>query len=367
MKKILIIITTDFVPYGGLTTVMMNYYRRIDKSRFKPDFASTNDEVDIGLMKELHDNGSEYYCLGDRKKKTISYIFNLWNLLKKSRYDVLHVNSNSATAAIELFAAKAAGVETRIVHNHTSKCDHLILHKILYRMFKRLYTDAVACSKRAGDWIFVDGNYVVLNNGIESDKFRFDKTTRILIRKKYNIADDCLLIGHVGKIYEPKNHPFLINIFNDFHRDHKNSKLILVGDGVMRQQIEKQVADLGLTNDVIFAGMQSNIKGYLSAIDIFVFPSIWEGMPLSVVEAQASGVKCIISNSIDRSVAVTDAVDMISIENGTKEWIDSINNAKIENRCIASEKGIEMIKQAEFDSGICVSKLEKIYSKGDVL
>lgn len=185
MVRILVVITTSFVPYGGLASVMMNFYRAIDKTRFHIDFASTNLELNPKLALELKQNGSKYYGLGNRKKFIINYAKSLDRVLKNGKYDVIHVNSNSATATLELLVAYKNGIQKRIVHNHTSICDHKILNNLLKPVFNKLYTDAVACSDKAGKWLFTNNNFRVLNNGINADKFAFNASNRTFVRDKW--------------------------------------------------------------------------------------------------------------------------------------------------------------------------------------
>lgn len=358
MKKVLIIINTGFVSYGGLTTVMMNYYRAIDKTNLQIDFASTN-VVEENLYKELLDNGSKYFCLGDRKK-ILKYQINLFKVLKAGNYEVVHINGNSATMVVELLPSKICRVKKRIVHNHTARCNHQRLHRILYPIFKRLYTDAIACSKKAGEWIYRDGNFIVFNNGIDTEKYRFCLKQRKKIRDQYGIEDGCTLIGHVGKIYEPKNHPFLINIFRKITQLDTSAKLILVGDGEMRKQIESQVKELNIADKVIFAGMQNNIPAYLSAIDIFMFPSIWEGMPLSVIEAQASGLPCLISESIDKDVCISNSILRLPIDS-SDVWVDAFIKTNIADRRFQSNENIQKIVEKNYDSRSVANKLKALY------
>lgn len=359
--KVLVVITTAFVPYGGLTSVMMNYYRAIDKSKIHIDFASTNTEVDRTLLEELNKNGSEYFGLGNRKKHLIRYITRLNTVLKKKKYDIIHINSNSATAGIELMIAYTRGVEKRIVHNHTSVCDHKILNNIMYPLFRHLYTDAIACSDKAGKWLFKD-KYKVLNNGIDAERYRFNEQMRNEIREKYNISSDTIVVGHLGKIYKPKNHHFIVEIFDDFYKKHPESRLLLVGDGEMRQEVEADVKSRGLSKKVVFAGMQRNTNAYLSAMDVFVFPSIWEGMPLSMIEAQASGLCSLASDTIDKNVVVTSLVSSLSINNGSYEWTKKIENINFNYRAERSNNAIESIRAAGFDSNYNALELEAIYT-----
>lgn len=361
MKKILVIITTEFVSFGGLTTVMMNYYRAIDKNKYRVDFASTNNKLDENLRQEINANGSNYYWLGDRKHNTFCYIRKLYSLLKDSDYQVVHVNANSATAAIELFTAKIVGVPIRIAHNHTSICDHKAFHKMLYPLFISSYTDAIACSDKAGKWIFNNNDFVVLNNGIDTQKFIFCEEKRSAIRQKFNIDNDILVFGHVGKIYKPKNHEFLLHVFSDYTKYNDKCKLLLVGDGELRSNIEKLAKELKIDNNMIFVGMQTDIASYLSAMDIFLFPSLWEGLPLSLVEAQASGLRCIASDTIDSSVNVTKKVTMLPITEGTKVWVDSMKNVQKIDRKTASFEQVQLLIDGGFDAKVNVEKLEAIY------
>lgn len=363
MVRILVVITTSFVPYGGLASVMMNFYRAIDKTRFHIDFASTNLELNPKLALELKQNGSKYYGLGNRKKFIINYAKSLDRVLKNGKYDVIHVNSNSATATLELLVAYKNGIQKRIVHNHTSICDHKILNNLLKPVFNKLYTDAVACSDKAGKWLFTNNDFRVLNNGINADKFAFNASNRTFVRDKYHIDDSKVVLGHVGKIYKPKNHLYLINVFNQYLKRNNNAILLLVGDGVMRKKVETEVKSLGIECNVIFAGMQTNVEAYLSAMDYFVFPSIWEGMPLSVIEAQAAGLNCFISDTIDSDVIVTKDVTSLPIIEVDEVWSSVIPTNLPENREARSKENIARIKEAFFDSNACCKVLEKIYLK----
>lgn len=359
MKKILIVITTGVSPYGGLMTVIMNYMKHMDMNGLQIDIVSRNNP-EQSIVDELYELGIIYYQISYRTSNPFMYVYRLSRLAR--RYDVVHVNSNSATASIELFSAKVAGVEERIVHNHSSKTSHPLLNRILKPVFKRLYTKAIACSEMAGNWLFGENNFQVLNNGIDCQRFRFNYGFRTVIRNQYGITEEDILLGHVGKIYEPKNHQFIIEIFKEYHKTHFNAKLILVGDGEMRGAIEELVKKYKLEAYVIFTGMRSDVEMYLSAIDIFVFPSIWEGMPLSMIEAQASGLYCIASKNIDEKVNVTEKVKMLSIDIGVEPWVSAINEYEVLDRVKESYENAERIKRAGYDSATNADALRKIYS-----
>ena len=352
-------ITTGFTKYGGLASVVMNCLRQMDISEFKICIVSGN-VPENDLLDECKERGIEYIRISGRNRNPIKYMYRLMNI--SHSYDVIHIHSNSATAAIELIAAKLAGIKIRIVHNHTAKCEHQIASFFLKPVFSKLYTHGIACSQKAGDWIFNNKNYQILNNSIDTEIYRFNCESRKRIRQQYEIDNNCICIGHVGKIYQPKNHKFLIDIFKDYHSFVKNSKLLLVGDGIMREDIELYVEELSISDSVIFAGMKPNVNEYLSAFDIFVFPSLWEGMPLSVLEAQASGLPCIISNAIDTDVIATNIVTMLPLDEGTKAWVERLPEKIEYNREKKSDESILQLRANNYDSRVSANILRKLYS-----
>lgn len=358
MIRVLVVICTSFVEYGGLTTVAMNYYRKMNREGLQTDFASTN-QISENLEKELKENGSVYYRLPNRIKKMSAY----YHQLKKiaSGYDVIHVHANSATAAIELSAAKDAGVSRRIVHIHTSNCDHRIAHILLKPFFDRLYTDAVACSKTAGSWVFKDNDFTILNNAVDVAKFCYQEEKRAAIRVQYGIKNDVTVIGHVGKIYEPKNHLFLVDIFEQYQKRNPESLLLLVGDGVLRQTVEQRVIQKGLSSKVIFAGMQKNVADYLSAFDLFLFPSKWEGMPLSVIEALSSGLRCLVSDRVTEEVNVTENVSFLSIDKGTDTWTAAMEAQLTYDRKQEQAHNVSCIQARGYDVKLNAERLRGLY------
>lgn len=357
MKKILIVITTQFVPYGGLTTVAMNYYRHLDHSKFEMDFASTNDAPE-GLQQELKANGSAYYKLPMREK-FIQY-YSALNRLCRS-YDVVHVHANSATATLELRAAKAAGVKRRIIHIHNTTCSHMVVHRVLKPLFDKTYTDAIACSKAAGEWIFPAGKYMVLNNAIDLGRYAFSEIARSDVRKQLGIDSETIVIGHVGKIIKQKNHAFLLRCFARVHEMNPRCKLLLIGDGELRKEIEQQARELGVITNIIFTGMVNTSEKYLSAMDCFVFPSLWEGLPLSVLEAQANGLPCVVSDKVTKEVDITHNLVFLSIEEDEEIWVHKILLSTNVNRKTASEYNCKLLQNEGFDIRNNIRNLEAIY------
>lgn len=359
MHKILIIITTAFVPTGGLTTVMMNYYRKLNKEGLQIDFASTNEAPSV-LSDELAQNGSIYYNL-NKRSHLLTYFIKLYSACKK--YNIVHINSNSATAALELLAAKLAGVKKRIVHNHNSKTEHPYINAMMFPLFKRLYTISIACSKDAGNWLFGKDNFIVLRNAIDTDKFKFNSLFRETYRKEWNIPSNSFVIGHVGKYNAQKNHQKLLEIFYEYQKKHTEARLLCVGYGPLRNELEKTIIQLNLQGKVILTGERTDIPGFLSAMDVFVFPSLWEGLPLSVVEAFASGLPCVLSNRISQEVHLCSNMCSLSIEDSSSMWAETIDKLDFAERGKRCEQNIQSITDAGYNITTETERLRQLYIK----
>lgn len=359
MKKVLIVITTSFVPYGGLTTVMMNYYRAMNKEGLQIDFASTN-EPEKTLLDELDRNNSRYFCLGKRKSNLLSYINKLHKLLAREKYDVIHVNGNSATMLFELFIAKMCNVQKRIAHGHSAQTSYPMLNNILKKIFNRTLTTAIAVSSQTGDWLYGENNYVVLKNAIDLDQYRFDNKIRMKTRERFNVNDK-YVIGTVGKLNYSKNHEFLIEIFKEIYDKNQNVHLLIIGGGELEQVLKEKVRGLDLMDAVTMTGMQLNVSEFLQAMDVFVFPSKSEGFGLSLVEAQASGLRCIASDNVPKETRVSDFVEYLNLESSSDVWIDKIVGVYDCDRENVSKQACESIELCGYNIKCEAAALEKIY------
>lgn len=358
--KILVTITTGFTPVGGLASVMMNYYRVLDKTSLKIDFCCSNEPPQI-LLDEIHANGSEYYQLPERKN-VLAYFFALKKLCQG--YDAIHVHANSATAVMELQAAIWAGIKMRIIHNHSSRSQHNVLNQLFLSLYRRSFTQAIACSNEAGEWLYGKNGFIILRNAINAKRFKFDGVKRLTMRRSFGFGNDEYVIGHIGKFMEAKNHPFLIEVFAKYHALHPKSKLLLVGDGELRHLVETAINKNKVNDCVILAGLRSDISDILQAMDIFLFPSIYEGMPLSVVEAQASGLPCIISDAVTKLVNIGENVVQLPLNKGVDYWVEYLGNVKYElPRQKRSERNIELITKAGYNIETEAENLIKIYKK----
>lgn len=355
--RVLAIITTRFEETGGLTAVMMNYYRFIDHTSIHIDISSSN-KCKKTLFNELEKNGDRYYQL-PRRTHILAYWIALWKIAKN--YDVVHIHANSQTAAIETTAAKCAGVKKILVHNHTSRPQHAWIGKLVGPIYHATYTDAIACSIPAGEWLFKKGHYKVLKNAIDVDKFAFCPEIRTKYRKELGLNDDEFVIGHIGKFMDAKNHPFLIRIFAEYQKLNAKSKLLLIGDGDLRPTVENVIKETGVQKNVILAGLRPDIPQLIQAFDIFIFPSIYEGLPLTILEAQSSGLTCLMSSNITNEVHIAENNYVLDLEKGTVYWAREIFNLDCPDRMQQSINNRRAFSKAGYNIKTEAKHLQNIY------
>lgn len=364
-RKVLIVITTDFVIYGGLTTVMMNYYRAMNKENLQIDFASTNNPSNE-LKNELEKNNSRYFNLGNRKKSTAFYLKKFVKLLIHEKYDVIHVNGNSSTMVMELMTAKMFGIKTRISHVHTTCSNYPYINKILRPLFLYSYNVAIAVSKQAGEWLY-GKKFIVLNNAIDTNKYKFNMKVREELRSKYGLNNK-FVVGNVGKLYPPKNQSYLLKIFAEYCKVDENAMLVIAGGGVLEDELKKEAERLFIKEKVIFLGMCNDVPSILQMFDIFVFPSIFEGLGLAIIEAQASGLPCIASKAVPMETQVTSNIYYYNLDGDEKKWINGIEDLKDiilhQDRKERSEIARMCICENGYEIRSEVEKLEKIYTYG---
>ncbi|MGO4496774.1 glycosyltransferase family 1 protein [Paenibacillus sp. 2RAB27] len=316
---------------GGLETMLMNYYRQIDRSKIQFDFMVHREErghYDDEILKL----GGKIYTMPQIRPGNYRLYFKMLDEFfeQHSEYSVVHSHINENSSFV-LRAAKSANVPCRIAHSHLS--DLGIDLKLPFRMYARFVmknnpNKFFACSRNAGQWLFGKGvsdsdDMTVLNNAVDVDSFKLDKGIRNQIRQELQVGDK-LVLGHVGRFNKQKNHDFLIDIFKSVHDKCPESMLVLVGDGYLKPAIEKKVARLGLSSHVRFLGVREDIEALLQGMDLFVFPSRFEGLPVVLIEAQAAGLMCLVSDAITRETDATGRIQFISLKQSPVEWASQV-------------------------------------------
>ena len=321
---------------GGIEAVVMNYYRNIDREKVQFDFF-INKESSFPQKEELNRYGARVYYLPSYSK-VLEYHKTLYELFKENNYKVVHVHLNTMSL-FPLFAAWRAGVPVRICHNHSTahrgEGKRTILKYIL-RPFNRIFaTDYFACGKLAGCWMYGDKNFysgkvTVMPNAIDTQKFYFDEAKRKSVRDEFSIPQEAFVIGHVGRFVYPKNHRFVIEIFEKLLQQ-KDAYLLLVGEGELQGEIQQQVKALGLSERVIFTGARQDVNWMYSAMDVFFLPSFYEGLAVVAWEAQANGWPVISSNNISEEVVCSENIIRLDLEEDEKLWVENLVSARRED------------------------------------
>ena len=349
---------------GGVEQVILNYYRHIDRNEVQFDFVLHN-----GALKSYVDNieslGGKVYKITPYKSNPVKTVLEMYKIMKGS-YQIVHSNMN-ALSVFPLFAAYLAGVPVRILHNHSTdtKAEPLrTLVKHLLRPFAKLFANQYwACSRLAGGWMYgkkavKEGKVTIINNAIDLKKFAFDEAKRKKLRDELGLQD-CFVIGHVGRFMKQKNHDFLVDIFAEVAKKQDNAKLLLIGDGPLREQIENKVKTLGLDEKVIFTGVRSDVADLYNAMDVFVLPSFYEGLPVVGVEVQANGLPFLCSSNVTREILISDRIELLKLEDGMKTWAEKILAYVNKKRIIASKD----ISKSGFDIEVEAKKLGERYRK----
>lgn len=354
----LLFITTEYVGKNGVTNVIFNLLDQI-KDIMDVDLLS-NKEPEPEYLEKLSSANAKNYIVKRDKMHIATYVYNVSKIVKKNHYDIVHVHGNSYSMALEMIAAAIGGCHVRIAHSHNTTCKYKTVNKIFEPFFFKFYTDGLACGMDSGAYLYKGKPFEVIKNGINTDSYKFNKTVRDVTRKELGI-DNCIVMGNVGSLNDFKNQEFIIEILKQINEKEKY-KVLLIGDGPRRQVIEQKVKSYGLTNNVIFLGATSDVPKYLNACDIIVMPSFHEGLPLSLIEEQANGLRCICSNSITREVDKTGLIQFVSLDDPINYWIDAIESIPIiDDRSNISDDAINKIKQSGYAIEDEAKKLVGLY------
>lgn len=359
-KKIKVVMVTNHFGITGIGTVMVNYCKALDKNKYDLTILA-GQPISEKYEKECREYGVHLAVLPSRYENPRNHYIALWQALKKRHYDIIHDHGNSSMMAIELTIAKMAGVKNRIAHSHNSTCPNMKVHKLLNPYFRTVYTKALACGQMAGKWLFGESNFEVLPNGFHTEDFVFSKENRNAIRAELGLENQ-LVMGHIGRINEQKNQEYLLKIFEKLAPKLNDAVLLIVGTGPDSEKIRTQIGKHPYKDKIILYGETNNPAAFYSAMDIFVFPSKYEGLPVVLLEAQISGLPCIVSDKVTREVDLGD-INWQSIDDEPKYWADALLSAGYrseEERIAYRKKHLEEIKK--YDITQSVKKLDRIYS-----
>ena len=323
--RVLHIVTT--MNRGGLETMIMNYYRHIDRSKVQFDFL-VHCDFEADYDREIKDLGGKIYRISRLNPFSFKYHKELNDFFKNHpEYKIVHVHQD-CMSSIALKAAMKNNVPIRIAHSHSSsqnKNIKYLIKKYYMKKIPKYATNLFACGQEAGDWMFSGNNYVILKNAIDTNLYKYSLKNSIAIKKELDLENK-IVIGHVGNFTYPKNHNFLIDIFSEVLKINSKAVLLLVGGGTEKTNIQEKVISLGLEDKVIFMGVRNDVNKLMQAMDVFVFPSLYEGLPVTLIEAQASGLPIIKSDNVSDQCILTDNVVSISLDKSADSWAKEILN-----------------------------------------
>lgn len=344
---------------GGVETFLVNVCKNMDSKKYEFIFL-TYDNSEFyydNLLKEINCK-----IIKTKNKNFLENFISTYKIIKQLKPDVVHCNIYFHSIMV-MIAAKLAGVKIRITHSHSAMADleknniKKRINKIIQWLLNYFCTSKLACSKEAGNALFGKYDFEIISNGIEFDKFYYNEEMRIKYRKDLKIAKNEIVIGHVGRLEQVKNHKFLLDIFKSILNKNSNYKLILVGSGTLENELKEYSKKLNIKDKVLFLGNRNDINKILNCFDIIVFPSIYEGLPISLVESQANGLKIIASDTISKEVDITNNIKFYSLEKSAKDWA---NQVLLINKTRKNVK--EYINNSDYSIKTTTNKLEKIYN-----
>ncbi|MGM9643632.1 MAG: glycosyltransferase family 1 protein [Eubacteriales bacterium] len=309
---------------GGIEHFVMDRYRMIDRTKVQFDFLITSPNPGY-FDKEINELGGKVYHTHSLTKKPLRTFLDIKNIVKANGYSIIHRHTGNAIGYFDLRAARCGGAKHLIIHSHNTNAEKKIIHR-LAKTFLSFNCVRFACSEAAGRWLFGNKDFQVIPNAIDVEKYCFSSEDREKIREKYGL-NDSFVVGHVGRIDYQKNHSFLIDIFYELQKRIPDSKLVCVGDGNghLKKDITEKVNSLGLTEKVVFTGSINNVNEVMNAFDVFCLPSKYEGLSITLIEAQTNGLHCITSKDrVTTETDITGLLEFFSLEKDADEWAAAI-------------------------------------------
>lgn len=328
MKRLLCVLSS--LNAGGAESYLMKLYRTIDRSKYQMDFCINVNEKCF-YEDEVNRLGGKIFRIPYKSASLKGFKKGLHRVVHDNKYEfVLRVTSN-AMGLMDLKIAKKAGARICSARSSNSSDGNgikaLTAHMLGRVLYGRYADVKIAPSGPAAEYTFgrrayKNGSVKILHNAVDLKKFYFDSEAAIDIRKEFNV-EKAKIIGHVGRFSEQKNHFFLLKVFSEIHNINPDTVLMLVGQGELEKEIRRNAEEMGLSDHIIFTGVRSDIAKILSAMDVFVFPSLYEGMPNTVIEAQATGLPCLISDTVTEEADITGLVRYMSLNCSEKEWAET--------------------------------------------
>lgn len=344
---------------SGVASMVMNLYRNIDRSRIQFDFITWNIDKNSNYIAETQKMGARVYEISSYKKDLFAFKKEAKTVLAENHFDGIHCHEYLVNIPFLYWAMKRK-IPLRITHSHNPTINSFIkrdLTVLCRGLFARYATNFFACSKESGEFLFGKNAKVsIIPNGIEVSRFSYSPKIRSELRKSMGIQNN-FVIGSIGRLEAQKNFSFLLNVFYELCKEEKNVKLIIAGDGTQRDSLKLQAETMGISEKVSFLGVCANVPDLLQVMDLFILPSLFEGLGIVLVEAQANGVSCIASDTIPREVKVNNNLKFLSLKAGKEIWAKVIEQEIQKN----GEREAEKVSCSPFNIKYSVDILEREY------
>ena len=346
---------------GGIESFLLNVYNLIDRDKVQFDFVEYGEpERDFNFR--YTNLGARIYKLPDRRKHPLLSSKKLKEILKEEKYQVVHIHKNSLSDISAIKVCRSVGVPRIIVHSHNTYRDNriiVLLHKINQKKMDLAGISRFACSGKAAEWLFgTTEGVTIVKNGIDTKRFEFDAIKRNKVRNELKL-NNRMVVGNVGRLTEQKNPLFLLEVMRDLKDD--NIFLLWVGDGELRNVMERKAIEYGIRDKIVFTGAVPNPEDYYQAMDIFVMPSLYEGFPIAAVEAQCAGLPMILSTTITDEADIMCATEWADI-NSVSDWVEAISEIKGKN--IKRKSNAAELQEKGYDMMTTVDSLQKFYMTG---
>ena len=349
--------------YDGPTLAVVRLARALDPEKVQFDLTFIAEPPE-DIRAQLEKLGCRIYIVPGRLRRPLGYMLALKRLVRAGGYEVVHTHGNSCTLAIDLMAAYLGGARVRIAHSHNSYCKYRAAHRALRPLFDHLYTHALACGEEAGRWLFREKPFHVVRNASDTRVMAFDAQARAEYRQKLGLEEGTLALGCVANLNGQKNHGFMIDMFAELHKMRPDMRLILVGDGPLRGDVERGIDERGLNEVVTLLGVRSDVARLLQAFDVMLLTSLYEGFPNVVVEWQCAGLRSLVSDRVTPDAALTPLVEFLPIDAGEAPWVEALKDARADpDRALSSRRALAEIREKGYDIAAVAREHEEMYAQ----
>ncbi len=358
-NKIKVIEIVGGLGTGGVESFLFNYLSHLDQNKYQISIVS-HETPNPEVQKSFEDIGCTVYQVPPKRENLIKNLRALFHIFRKTQPDIVHCHLSLSNYAA-LIVAKLCGIKHRISHTHLFYSSKSFSQKIFCHLINRFATQRIACGETAANYLYGKHSSKVLRNAIKIEKYEWQPKVRKELRSNLGVNENTTLIGTVGRLRTQKNPLFLVEVFAEYHNKHPNSKLIFVGDGHRKNDVEAKIHALSLDNDVILAGERSDVEKYYQAFDVFVLPSNYEGLAIALIEAQASGLPCVVSTAIPVESKITNLVRFVDLKCEPTMWADNIADMISKHPTRSSHKAA--LSNAGYDIEESWKQLEDLYTK----